>query len=95
MRKEEILYLHQFLAHLINCLGESNEKATVYFEKYRQSGIKPNHFHRPKSDHLYAIFTLSAGISDLLSKNTELMPANLSKGLEKLAEKNKRKKRRR
>lgn len=93
MRKEEILYLHQFFAHVMNCLGESNEDAVAYFEKYKQSGIKPNHIHKPKSEHLSAIFTIAAGISYLLSKNTDLMPASFSKRLEKIAEESKSKKR--
>jgi len=95
MRKDEILYLHQFLAHVMSCMGETNENAVAHFERYRESGIKPNHIHKPKKEHLYAVFTLAAGISYLLSKNTDLMPASLSKRLEKLAEENKSKRRKR
>lgn len=87
MQKEEIIFLHQFLSDLLNCIDEEKKEGIPYVQEYIDSGIKPSHIHKPKSEHLYAVFLLAAGISHLLSQSTDAMPRTMPRKLDKIAKK--------
>lgn len=87
MQKDEIIFLHQFFADFINCIEDEKKEGIPYLQEYFDSGIKPSHIHKPKSEHLYAVFLLAAGISQVLSQNTNAMPKTMAKKLDKIAKK--------
>ena len=85
MYKDELIHLHQLLVYLMRFLVE-NGVSDSYFEKYVNIGVSPHHIHKTKSEHKYAIFLLSYGISTVLAENNEIVPKSVANRLGELAE---------
>jgi hypothetical protein len=85
MYKDELIHLHQLLVYLMRFLVENGVSGS-YFDAYVDIGVSPHHIHKTKSEHKYAIFLLSYGISNVLAENNEIIPRSVANRLGELAE---------
>lgn len=85
MYKDELIHLHQLLVYLMRFLVD-NGVSSSDFDSYVNTGISPHHIHKTKSEHKYAIFLLSHGISNVLAENNEIIPKSVANRLGELAE---------
>jgi hypothetical protein len=84
MYKDELILIHQLLVYLMRFLTDIGASDS-YFEEYRSLRICPHHIHRTITEHKYAVLLLARGISQTLSEK-DVVPVDLSRGLEALAE---------
>ena len=70
MQKDELIQLHTFLLQLKTHLGDLVEDdGRDEFQCYEKLSVTPYQVYKSKREHKLAVFTLSKGITDLLSNN--------------------------
>jgi hypothetical protein len=70
MQKDELIQLHMFLLQLKTHLEDlcDNNGGSEFFT-YDKLSVTPYQVYKSKREHKLAVFTLSKGITDLLSNN--------------------------
>jgi hypothetical protein len=70
MQKDELIQLHTFLLQLKTHLEDMVENNGGHeFINYEKLNVTPYQVYKSKREHKLAVFTLSKGIADLMSKN--------------------------
>ena len=87
MQKDELIQLHTFLlqlkTHLEDLIGNNGFEEFVI---YNTLNVTPYQVYKSKREHTLAVFTLSKGIADLLTKNNFTGLDKISSRLEMMAE---------
>ena len=87
MQKDELIQLHTFLlqlkTHLEDLIGNNGIEEFVI---YNTLNVTPYQVYKSKREHTLAVFTLSKGIADLLTKNNFTGLDKISSRLEMMAE---------
>ena len=87
MQKDELIQLHTFLlqlkTHLEDLIGNDGIEEFIV---YNTLNVTPYQVYKSKREHTLAVFTLSKGIADLLTKNNFTGLEKISSRLEMMAE---------
>ena len=85
MYKDELIHLHRLLIYLMKFLIDNGVKKSL-FNEYTALNISPHHIHRTKAEHKHAIFVLAWRISNVLAKNSDIIPRSVASRLREIAE---------
>jgi hypothetical protein len=87
MQKDELIQLHTFLlqlkTHLEDLIGNNGIEEFVI---YNTLNVTPYQVYKSKREHTLAVFTLSRGIADLMTKNNFTGLDKISSRLEMMSE---------
>ena len=87
MQKDELIQLHTFLLQLKTHLEDLIENDGLgEFIIYNALNVTPYQVYKSKREHTLAVFTLSKGIADLLTKHNFSGLDKISSRLEMMAE---------
>jgi hypothetical protein len=85
MNKDELIQIHTFLFQLKTHLDDMVDNKGE-FQSYDKLNVTPHQVHKSKREHKIAVFTLSKGISTLLSNNNCSGLEKISKRLGQMTE---------
>jgi len=87
MQKDELIQLHTFLVQLKTHLEDMVENnGGIDFISYDKLNVTPYQVYKSKREHKLAVFTISKGIANLLSKNNCPGLEKISNRLDQMSE---------